>query len=114
MVLHGHPKFAVVISMLCEERKNCNITECGKDCPETRMFFDIPIVPGEIGAGGIAKKVPPAINDYGRALVIGHGPFCVGRNGFQEPFLDLVRVESLCREEYFKMLDKKLDRALEQ
>ncbi|MBE0447547.1 MAG: class II aldolase/adducin family protein [Actinobacteria bacterium] len=109
-ILHGHPKFSVIISMLCDKRKHCDIVDCGKQCPEIRMFHDIPIVSGEIGAGGIAKKVPPVVKDFGRALVFGHGPFCTGLYDFQEPLSDLVRIEILCREGYFKMLEEKLAR----
>jgi len=107
-ILHGHPKLSVVISMLCEKRGECEITDCGKHCPEIRMFHDIPIVSGEIGAGGIADKVPPVVKEFGRALVFGHGPFCVGRLDFREPFADIVRIENLCRERYFEIIDEKI------
>jgi len=109
-ILHGHPKFSVIISMLCDKRQDCHIDDCGKSCPETRMFYDIPIVSGEIGAGGLAKKVPPVIKEYGRALVFGHGPFCVGRYDFKDTFADLARIENFCREKYFEMLGDSLVR----
>lgn len=107
-ILHGHPKFSVIISMLCDKRQDCDIVDCGKSCPETRMFYDIPIVSGEIGAGGLAKKVPPVIKEYGRALVYGHGPFCAGRYDFKGAFADLTRIEKFCREKYFEMLTGRL------
>ncbi|HEY5576995.1 MAG TPA: class II aldolase/adducin family protein, partial [Deferrimonas sp.] len=31
-ILHGHPKFAVAMSMLCE-KKDCPVKDCWKDCP---------------------------------------------------------------------------------
>lgn len=107
-ILHGHPKFAVIMSMLCDRRQACKVIDCGKDCPETRVIHDIPIVSGEIGAGGIAKTVPPAIKEFGRVLVFGHGPFCVGWANFKEPFSELVRIETLCRETYFTLLTERL------
>lgn len=110
-ILHGHPKFSVVLSMLCDSRPSCPVLDCGKDCPKTRMLGDIPIVSGEIGAGGIARTVPPAVTEFGRALVFGHGPFCVGQADFEAAFSDLVYIEGLCRKTYFALLDKTLTSA---
>ncbi|OFW31724.1 MAG: aldolase [Candidatus Aquicultor primus] len=103
-IIHGHPKFSVIMSMICEKRAACDIIDCGKDCPETRFVDGVPIVAGEIGAGGIAKTVPPIIKEYGRALVYGHGLFCAGSNDFKDAFSGLVQVETLCRRRYFEML----------
>jgi ribulose-5-phosphate 4-epimerase/fuculose-1-phosphate aldolase len=108
-VLHGHPKFAVVMSMFCGRRTACNITDCGRSCPETRFFEDVPIVPGEIGAGGVAKTVPPVVKECGRALVYGHGLFCAGGRDFKQAFDDLARIENLSRTRYFEMLERVID-----
>jgi ribulose-5-phosphate 4-epimerase/fuculose-1-phosphate aldolase len=106
-ILHGHPRFAVVMSMLCEEKEHCPITDCWKDCPKVRILGGTPVVAGEIGAGGIAKNVPPVIGEPGRAIVYGHGVFTLGRADFQEAFQALVDVENWCREEYFRRFDEK-------
>ena len=103
-VLHGHPKFAVVMSMLCEE-EHCPVTDCWKDCPKVRFLGGTPVVAGEIGAGGLAKRVPPVIGGPGRALVYGHGLFTIGRKDFGEAFRAMVEVENWCRREYFRRLD---------
>jgi len=103
-ILHGHPKFAVAMSMLCEE-KNCPIRDCWKDCPNVRMLGDTPVVAGEIGAGGLAVRVPPVIGGPGKAIVYGHGVFAIGRDGFEEAFRSMVDVENRCREEYFRRFD---------
>ncbi|RJP25825.1 MAG: aldolase [Deltaproteobacteria bacterium] len=103
-VLHGHPKFAVAMSMLCDEA-GCPIKDCWKDCPRVRMLGDTPVVAGEIGAGGLAARVPPVIGAPGKAIVYGHGVFTVGRDGFEEAFRSMVAVETRCREEYFRRLD---------
>ncbi|NTW99565.1 MAG: aldolase, partial [Geobacteraceae bacterium] len=76
-ILHGHPRFAVVMSMVCGEKESCTVTDCWKDCPKTRFLGDTPVVAGEIGAGGIAKNVPPVIGRSGAAVVYGHGVFTV-------------------------------------
>lgn len=106
-ILHGHPRFAVVMSMLCEERSECAITDCWRDCPKVRFLGGTPVVAGEIGAGGIAKNVPPVIGEPGRAIVYGHGVFSIGMNDFEEAFRSLVEVENWCREEYFRRFDEK-------
>jgi ribulose-5-phosphate 4-epimerase/fuculose-1-phosphate aldolase len=103
VILHGHPKFAVVMSMLCEE-ESCEISDCWRDCPRVRFLGDTPVVAGEIGAGGLAKRVPPVIGRKGRAVVYGHGVFTIGTD-FGEAFRALVEVENWCRQEYFRRLE---------
>lgn len=106
-ILHGHPRFAVVMSMLCEEKNDCQVSDCWKDCRKVRYYNGTPVVAGEIGAGGIAKNVPPVIGASGRAIVYGHGVFSTGMTGFQEAFQSLVDVENWCRDEYFRRVDEK-------
>jgi ribulose-5-phosphate 4-epimerase/fuculose-1-phosphate aldolase len=103
VILHGHPKFAVVMSMLCEE-EDCEIADCWRDCPRVRLLGETPVVAGEIGAGGLAKRVPPVIGRPGKAIVYGHGVFTTGKNGFAEAFERMVEVENWCRDEYFRRL----------
>jgi len=104
-ILHGHPRFAVIMSMICEEKAQCGITDCWRDCRKVRMLGGTPVVAGEIGAGGIARSVPPVIGGPGRAIVYGHGVFAIGRTDFREAFQALVDVENWCRDEYFRRFD---------
>ena len=106
VILHGHPKFSVVMSMLCE-RQDCPVTDCWRDCPHVRFMGGTPVVAGEIGAGGLAKRVPPVIAGPGRAIVYGHGVFTLGRKGFAEAFSAMVEVENWCRSEYQRLLEEK-------
>jgi ribulose-5-phosphate 4-epimerase/fuculose-1-phosphate aldolase len=103
VILHGHPRFSVVMSMLCEEA-DCQVSDCWKDCPRVRYLGDTPVVAGEIGAGGLAERVPRVIAGPGKALVYGHGLFTIGRRDFGEAFRALVEVENWCRDEYFRRL----------
>ena len=103
VILHGHPKFAVIMSMLCEE-KGCVVKDCWRDCPHVRFLGGTPVVAGEIGAGGLAKRMPPVIAGPGRAIVYGHGVFTTGRQGFAEAFRAMVEVENWCRQEYRRRL----------
>ncbi|MFA7405224.1 MAG: class II aldolase/adducin family protein [Pelobacteraceae bacterium] len=109
-ILHGHPRFAVVMSMICDEKESCHVTDCWKECSKVRFLGDAPVVAGEIGAGGIAKNVPPVIGNSGSAIVYGHGVFSIGMNDFREAFQRLVDVENWCRTEYFRRLDEKYSR----
>lgn len=102
-ILHGHPKFSVVMSMLCEER-DCPISDCWRDCPKVRLLGNTPVVAGEIGAGGLAKRVSAVIAGPGKALVYGHGVFTIGRRDFGDAFRAMVEVENWCRLEYFRRL----------
>jgi ribulose-5-phosphate 4-epimerase/fuculose-1-phosphate aldolase len=106
-ILHGHPRFAVIMSMLCEEQGQCDIRDCWRDCKKVRLLGGTPVVAGEIGAGGIARNVPPVIGEAGRAIVYGHGVFAIGRTDFREAFQALVDVENWCREEYFRRFDER-------
>ena len=95
-ILHAHPRFAVAMSMLCEEN-GCSVTDCWRDCDRVQMMGDTPVVAGEIGAGGLAKRVPPVIGGPGKAVVYGHGVFAVGMTGFRSPFqavVDVLAVDS--------------------
>ena len=105
-ILHGHPRFSVIMSMLCDEQDQCGITDCWRDCKKVRRLGNTPVVAGEIGAGGLAKNVPPVIGESGCAIVYGHGVFAIGRQDFDEAFKALVDVENWCREEYFRRFDE--------
>ena len=110
-ILHGHPRFAVVMSMLCNEKESCTVTDCWKDCAKVRTLGETPVVAGEIGAGGIAKNVPPVIGRTGSAIVYGHGVFSIGMTDFREAFQGLVDVENRCRTEYFRLIEEKQEKS---
>jgi len=108
-VLHGHPKYSVILSMYCTEQ-GCDEEDCGKNCKRKRFACGVPIVPGEIGAGGLAKTIPAAIKESGACIVYGHGVFSAGEQDFKDAFLKMVDIENKCREEYFKLLDEMTQR----
>jgi len=107
-LLHGHPKFAVIMSMLCENAA-CTVKDCWRDCPHIRQVGDIPIVAGEVGAGGLAEKISPVIGRQGRVIVFGHGVFAIGYNGFIDALEALIETERWCRHEYFRRLKLTVD-----
>lgn len=112
-ILHGHPKFSVIMSMYCEI-KNCphqrDRDYCYRRCREKRYVAGVPVVSGEIGSGptGLLNTVPEAMREGKGVIVFGHGVFTSGKNNFQRPFNMLVDIENRCREEYFRKVRKYL------
>lgn len=102
-ILHGHPKFAVILSMDCSDFDCINRGQCHIKCTRKRLVEDIPIVPGEVGTGptGLCNTLPPAIQNKRGAIVWGHGLFTVASNDFNEAFKHLLEIENMCREEFF-------------
>ena len=105
-VLHGHPKFSVILSMDCREEGCPGRGNCHRRCLRERLLAGIPVVAGEAGAGpdSLGNTVPPAVRDHGAAVVFGHGVFTAGRRDFHEAFTRLYDLESTCRDIYFRIL----------
>ena len=103
-ILHGHPKFCVILSMDCPKHDCSNRGECHLKCSSEREVCNIPIVPGEVGTGtyGLCNTVPPAIMDKPGAIVFGHGLFTTAQNDFNTAFKHLLEIENECRREYFR------------
>ena len=113
-MLHGHPRFSVILSLDCD-RTGCEQEgQCHRTCPVPRSVqnqaanIDIPIVPGEVGTGpfGLCNTLPPALTSGpgGKrgVIVYGHGLFTLGAQDFRDAFQALMDVERYCREEYFR------------
>lgn len=106
-ILHGHPKFAVILSMDCDLPDCPNRNSCHIKCTMDRFINDVPIVPGEVGTGptGLCNTLPPSIKDRRGSIVWGHGLFTAGKSDFNEPFKHLLDIENMCREEYFNRVN---------
>ncbi len=104
-IIHGHPKFTVIMSMSCR-RQGCDISTCYRSCREHRSVAGVPIVSGEIGTGptGLVQTVPMAMSVSGAVIVFGHGIFSAGEDRFGPAFALLQTVEDACRREYFKKI----------
>jgi ribulose-5-phosphate 4-epimerase/fuculose-1-phosphate aldolase len=86
-ILHGHPFFTVVMSM---------ISGIGK------TLFGIPIVGGETGGGekGIVHTVPDQLKKLNIVVVYGHGVFAVDAFDFNNPLNAMLKLEKLSRKRY--------------
>ncbi|MFC1566653.1 class II aldolase/adducin family protein [bacterium] len=104
VILHGHPKFSVVMSMICDDRHKCvHKDECHIKCPKQRFINDIPVVSGEVGTGqyGLCNTLPPAIKSKRGAIVYGHGLFTISNNlNFVEAFSNMLDIEYMCMEKF--------------
>ena len=102
-ILHGHPKYSVIMSMLCDKTDCENRGKCHIKCSSSRMIDDIPVVPGEIGTGpmGLSRTLPAAMSGRG-AIVHGHGLFTSGKEDFTDAFGNLIDVERLCFNKYIE------------
>ena len=106
-ILHGHPKFSVILSMDCDpvEKAACNFRkQCHIKCPQKRLVGSTPIVPGEVGTGpfGLCNTLPIALGQANSAIVYGHGLFTIGKNNFSDAFQTMLEVEDLCCNTYFE------------
>jgi len=105
-ILHGHPKFTVILSMACD-RTDCKAGDiCQTDCPYERFAAGVPIVSGEAGGGpkGLSHTVPPAMQTGNAAIVYGHGIFTAGLTDYNDAFRRLAATEAACRRDYFNLL----------
>lgn len=105
-ILHGHPKFAVILSMDCDIINCPNKDLCHIKCPYERQINKIPVVSGEVGSGacGLCNTVPVALIDKPGVIVYGHGIFTSGVKDFNEPFINLLKIENDCYKEYLKKI----------
>lgn len=114
-ILHGHPRFSVIMSMYCPFSaclyfKNRRI--CHRDCNEKRHISEIPVVSGEIGTGqtGIVNTVPSKMKEIGGVIVYGHGVFTSGEDDFSKPLSLLLDIERICQREYFQKINDYITR----
>ncbi len=100
VVLHGHPKFSVILSMDCDETNCPDRGRCHVACRKARFLGDAPIVPGEVGSGprGLARTLPPALAGLRAAVVYGHGVFAVDPTDFNAAFAAMLELERACRD----------------
>ncbi len=108
-ILHGHPKFSVILSMDCDpkEKAGCHFNDvCHIKCPKKRFIDDIPIVPGEVGTGptGLCHTLPEALRQSDSAIVYGHGLFTTGKHDFSDAFRTMLDVEAKCRRIYLSQV----------
>lgn len=96
MILHGHPRFPVILSFFADSDQNHAFDSIGS----------LPVVGGEGGVGGLAENLPKAFSQANTKAVIvrGHGVFVISTTGCGEALACLTDVEQRCRDIYFARL----------
>lgn len=99
-ILHGHPRFSVIMSMF----------EGPLPFGGRRSIGGVPVVSGEVGAGarGLVHTLPEAMRESHGAIVSGHGAFASCRGSFREAFTRLMDMESLCYRTCCSLVREKL------
>jgi L-fuculose-phosphate aldolase len=100
-VIHAHPPFAVIESLLAEEDKIVPINIEGQ-----YFLHDIPVVRGIAGTPELAKSTSDALKDHKGAIVFGHGTFAVG-GALEEAYFITAQIEHSCKLKYYFDLAKK-------
>lgn len=95
VILHAHPRFSVIMSMMCQEVCSGR-GRCHYSCEAERFLRSVPIVAGEVGNGprAMVNTMPPAVKSHKSAIVYGHGIFTVSAKDFNEAFARLIQTES--------------------
>jgi ribulose-5-phosphate 4-epimerase/fuculose-1-phosphate aldolase len=101
-IVHGHPRFTVIMSMSCR-KEGCDLSTCYRSCREKRAVSGIPVVSGEIGTGptGLLHTVPEAMGSNQAVIVFGHGIFSADDISFRPAFALMQAIEETCMREYF-------------
>lgn len=110
-ILHGHPRFSVILSMDCDIPDCPYQGKCHRYCPyERKACGNIPIVSGEVGGGeyGLCHTVPNAIGGGPGVIVYGHGVFTCDDTDFNGALAKLIDIERRCCIEYFAFMDMTL------
>lgn len=106
-VLHGHPKFSVIMSMDCLEPGCPDRGACHVRCGRSRTAGGVPVVPGEVGTGptGLCNTLPSAFGEGRGVIVYGHGLFTLARGDFNCALQDMLDIERRCRREFLEAVD---------
>ncbi|MGE4268299.1 MAG: class II aldolase/adducin family protein [Deferribacterales bacterium] len=105
VILHAHPRFSVIMSMMCAEKCE-NRGKCHYACTKKRYIGKVPIVAGEVGNGprAMVNTLPPAMKISDSVTVYGHGVFTVSADDFNEALRLLTETETAALKEYQKII----------
>jgi L-fuculose-phosphate aldolase len=98
-ILHGHSKYAVVMSMLCKPGEQKQMQIVPEDSESMYFLHEIPVVTGGIGSEELARNAAQALRDHKGVVVRGHGTFARGAT-VDEAFVILSSIEHACMVKY--------------
>ncbi|RCV65626.1 L-fuculose-phosphate aldolase [Methanophagales archaeon] len=94
-ILHGHSKYAVVMSMLCKQGEQI----VPEDSESVYFLHEIPVVTGGIGSQELATNAASALRDHKGVVALGHGTFARGAT-VDEAFVIISSIEHACTVKY--------------
>jgi len=99
-IIHAHPSFAVIESMLVETSNIAPINIEGE-----HFLHEIPVVKGAPGTTKLAENTARALTSHTGAIVAGHGTFSIGKT-LEEAYFITALVEKSCKLKYYFDLAK--------
>ncbi len=100
-VIHAHPTFAVIESLLV-----AGDTITPLDIEGQHLLHDIPVVRGDSGTDELAKNTAEALKYHRGIIVFSHGTFATGVN-LEEAYVVTTLIEHSCKLRYYYELAKK-------
>ena len=100
-VIHAHPAFAVIDSLLA-----AGDTIAPLDIEGQHFLHDIPIVRGDSGTDELAKNAAEVLKDHKGVVVFSHGTFATGMN-LEEAYIITTLIERSCKLRYYYELAKR-------
>lgn len=94
-VIHAHPAFAVIESMLVDTKTIIPINIEGE-----HFLHEIPIVKGAPGTEELADNTAKALIGHKGAVIFGHGTFAIGKT-LDEAYFVTALVEQSCKLKYY-------------
>jgi L-fuculose-phosphate aldolase len=94
-IIHAHPAFAVIESMLVDTESIIPINIEGE-----HFLHEIPIVKGNPGTAELAENVAQALIGHKGAIICGHGTFAIGKT-LDEAYFITALVEQSCKLKYY-------------
>ncbi|MFZ3168899.1 MAG: aldolase [Candidatus Methanoperedens sp.] len=100
-IIHAHPFFSVIESMLVENETIVPINIEGE-----YFLQEIPVVKGATGSPGLADKTSQALRAHKGVIVFGHGTFSAGKT-LEEAYFITALVEQSCKMKYYLDMAKR-------
>ncbi|MCZ7400991.1 MAG: aldolase [Candidatus Methanoperedens sp.] len=100
-IIHAHPVFAVIESMLVDTKTIIPINIEGE-----HFLHEIPVVKGAPGTAELADNTAQALIGHKGAVICGHGTFAIGKT-LDEAYFVTALVEQSCKLKYYFDMAKK-------
>jgi L-fuculose-phosphate aldolase len=94
-IIHAHPTFAVIESMLVDTKSIVPINIEGE-----HFLHNIPVVKGAPGTAELADNIAQTLIGHKGAVICGHGTFAIGKT-LDEAYFITALVEQSCKLKYY-------------